>query len=191
MAEPAPRTQLIAAMVAVKQQLAGIYTDWCVRGPKLEASTAITAMAQEEQGHARVLSGLLETASTSEALPCLGRPLASWPEMVGSAGPADVALARLTRALATCPDPALQARLRKMADEERFHEAFYQGWFALLETDEPAVARIFWDARIRAEAEVVNWLGNLDALATEAGLAPAGTLRRACAPGTVRPQPVR
>jgi hypothetical protein len=78
-----------------------------------------------------------------------------------------------------------------MADEERFHEAFYRGWFALLEADEPAVARIFWDARIRAEAEVVNWLGNLDALATEAGLAPAGTLRRACAPGTVRPQPVR
>ena len=52
--------RLVASIVAVKFDLARIYTDWSVRGPKLEASTAVTAMAQEEAFHEAFFRGWSE-----------------------------------------------------------------------------------------------------------------------------------
>jgi 1,2-phenylacetyl-CoA epoxidase catalytic subunit len=173
---------LVASIVAVKFDLARIYTHWSVRGPKLEASTAVTAMAQEEAGHARVLAGLLEPAAPGHVVESLRAPIVSWPQMVGTAGPADIGVARLTRVLASCGHQQLRSRMGKMSQEEAFHEAFFRGWSELLKAESGPVERSFEESWARSGAEVQAWLLAIDELAAAGGLAESGQVARECNP---------
>jgi ring-1,2-phenylacetyl-CoA epoxidase subunit PaaA/ring-1,2-phenylacetyl-CoA epoxidase subunit PaaC len=187
MAAAAPADRLIAAIAAVKTDLAWLYTDWSVRAPTLESSTAITAMAQEEVGHARVLGGLVDESVEGERIACLREPVASWPELLGTVAPAELALAELARALGACRHDALRARVRKMADEERFHELFVEGWSALLEDDAPDVTAAFRQALGRAQEQTAAWIERLDADAAAGDVLDAGALAERCLPRVAAP----
>lgn len=180
MAAAAPADRLIAAMAAVKNDLAWLYTDWSVRAPTLESSTAITAMAQEEVGHARVLGGLVGEGVEGERIACLGQPVASWPELLGTVAPAELALAEMARALGACRHEALRARVRKMADEERFHELFVEGWSALLEEDAPEVTAAFRQALGRAQEQTAAWIERRDGDAAAGDVLDPGVLAERC-----------
>lgn len=173
---------VIASIVEVKLDLARIYTAWSVRGPKLEASTAVTAMAQEEAGHARVLGGMLGTEARGQAVESLRQPIDSWPQMLGVVGPADVAVGRLAAILASCPHQQLRSRAGKMRQEEIFHEAFFLGWSKLLLAEPEAVRRCFETSWSRSASEVEAWLKDVDRFAADARLAEAGQVTGECSP---------
>jgi 1,2-phenylacetyl-CoA epoxidase catalytic subunit len=186
MTAPPPAELLIAAVAAVKADLGWTYTDWSVRAPTLESSTAVTAMAQEEVGHARVLNGLVQGEVEGERIACVHEPASSWPELIGIVSPVEFALAGLTRALAGCRHDGLRSRARKMADEERFHELFMEGWSGLLGTDTTDVSSAFREALRRSEPETAAWVERLDALAAEGDVLDPGTLVERCSPGVMR-----
>src|SRR5882672_1453182 len=130
----AAEERLAAAVAAVKDELARVYTVWSLRGPTLEACTALTAMAQEEAGHARALLAVSGDQPPEHRLAFLEHVPDDWPELVGSAGTAE------------------------MAVEESFHEDLFRGWFRILSGDAPAVAERFRDAARAARAEIGDWL---------------------------------
>jgi 1,2-phenylacetyl-CoA epoxidase catalytic subunit len=174
--------RLAAAVAAVKVDLGWMYTDWSVRAPTLESSTAVTAMAQEEVGHARVLGGLVPDGVEGEGIPCLRQPATSWPELIGIVAPVELALAELTRRLSGCGHELLRSRARKMAEEERFHELFVEGWCGLLGADAREVAAAFADGVRRSQDETAAWVEHLDALSAEGAILDAGALVEHCLP---------
>jgi hypothetical protein len=182
MAGPGADERLAAAVVAVKVDLGWMYTDWSVRAPTLESSTAVTAMAQEEVGHARVLGGIVPDLVQGESIPCLREPASSWPAFIGLVTPVELAMAELTRRLAGCRHDLLRSRARKMADEERFHELFIEGWAGLLDADASEVASAFADGVRRSQRETAAWVERLDALAAEGEVLDAGELVEHCLP---------
>ncbi|MEA2252126.1 MAG: hypothetical protein QOI62_732 [Solirubrobacteraceae bacterium] len=171
---------LVAAVAAVKVDLGWLYTDWSVRAPTLESSTAVTAMAQEEVGHARVLGGLVAGDLEGERIACVRDGASTWPALVGTVGPVELALGRLTRALAGCRHDALRSRARKMAEEERFHELFVEGWSDLLGADAPEVSGAFFEAVARSQGQTAAWVASMDALAAEGDVLDAGVLAHDC-----------
>jgi ring-1,2-phenylacetyl-CoA epoxidase subunit PaaC len=186
MASPSHAELLAAAVVAVKEDLGWMYTDWSVRTPTLESSTAVTAMAQEEVGHARVLGGLVPDGVAGEPIPCLRDQAPTWPELIGIVTPVELALAELTRALADCRHDLLRSRTRKMADEERFHELFVEGWSNLLGADTTEVSGAFFAAARRSQPETGAWVERLDALAADGDILDSGTLVDRCVPRLMR-----
>jgi hypothetical protein len=182
MAQAPADQRLAAAVAAVKADLGWMYTDWSVRAPTLESSTAVTAMAQEEVGHARVLGGLVPDDLAGDAIPCLQGTAASWPELIGVVAPVELALAELTRQLAVCRHELLRSRARKMAEEERFHELFVEGWTGLLGADEGEVSAAFAEGVRRSRDETAAWVQRLDALAAEGDVLDAGALVEHCVP---------
>jgi 1,2-phenylacetyl-CoA epoxidase catalytic subunit len=182
MSGPGADERLAAAVVAVKVDLGWMYTDWSVRAPTLESSTAVTAMAQEEVGHARVLGGLVPDGVEGDSIPCLKEPASSWPAFIGVVAPMELALAELTRRLAGCRHDLLRSRARKMAEEERFHELFIEGWSGLLDADSSEVASAFAEGVRRSQRETAAWVERLDALAAEGEVLDAGELVEHCMP---------
>lgn len=176
-AQTTESAELAAAIVGAKSALARVYTGWSVRGPSLEASTAVTAMAQEEAGHARVLKRLAKDAEGRRPA-CLEADPDSWPQMIGTAGAVELAMGRIIRALSRSSNEEWRGRTVKMAMEERFHEDFFTGWSASLSRESEGARRAYEEARERADQEVRAWLERLDALAAGAGILAAGELLR-------------
>jgi len=144
MAEGGERTAdlgaVLAALADAKHDLGRRYASWVGRAPSIEANIAVAGMAQEEEGHAMALEGVLPGDA--------GRPAVrkeqlvhwhTWPQAAaeppGAAGePWPEALARMVAneastgaALAVLAEidlPRIADRVRKMIQEEQFHRAF-------------------------------------------------------------------
>ncbi|MDQ1497189.1 MAG: hypothetical protein QOD57_5097 [Actinomycetota bacterium] len=180
---------LASALAAVKKDLAWIYTTWSLQGPTLEACTALTAMAQEEAGHARALLGVAGIERRDHGIPCLETMPETWPELVGTAGMVELAVIDVVRALRDGANPSLSARTAKMTVEEGFHANLFHGWFPILAADARAVSERFAAAVRRTVPEIEKWLGGLDDLAVEAGVAAPGELLAAATPAPVETGP--
>lgn len=147
---------------SICKALSEIYTQWCVRGPSLEASTAIAAMSQEQAGYSRMLDRLAE-GMTPEAcpLPSLLASPASWPELVGIAGTVELALAAALSQWRTSVDDSAIRNLTKMAQELGYHARFFRGWFQVFDDDISQASVMFNHARATTELEVWSWLSTL------------------------------
>lgn len=169
------RQAISADLSQLKAQLRQLYIQWCVSGPTLESSSALAAMAQEESGHTRILArlaaGMTGTVSAAELVP-VGR-ITSWPDLIGTAGPLELALAALLGELKSSGDPEFGRHLPKMAAEERHHAQFFTGWFEELGTDFSEAGSSFAKARDRSEARIAAWLDDAAPLLSEAGVASA------------------
>jgi|GEM_PF-4836247 1,2-phenylacetyl-CoA epoxidase catalytic subunit len=170
---------LVATLVAAKQRLARHYLEWCVRGPVLEASTAVAAMAQEERGQAAVLRGLLDQASGPRgiALPmAVVDRAATWVDLIVLAALFDSAI---TYVLATVAGiwPVLSRRAGKILQEEQFHQMFADRWFVLLGRD-LAVGPLLRQQAARVRVQVQQWLDQIDTLLQQhsPGLAAESTV---------------
>jgi rubrerythrin len=163
--------QISADLAAIKGELRQLYVQWCVSGPTLESSSALAAMAQEESGHARILSRLAADTPCREITSELIRKdeLTSWPELVGTAGPVEIVLAWVVSELRRCDDPEFGRKLLKVAAEERYHVQFFLGWFDELGGDESSAGARFADIRAVTEARLRGWIA-----ASETWFAPAG-----------------
>src|SRR5262249_41452742 len=139
-----------------------IYTQWSVRGPSLESSTAIAAMSQEQAGYAKTLDRLADGVSPEVCpVPSLRAVPATWPELIGAAGTVELALAAALDQWRAGAEGSLTRNLDKMAQEIGYHARFFRGWFQELDDDTSQVGVLFDRARATTEQEVWSWLSTL------------------------------
>lgn len=188
----------LLAMIDNKKLLGMRYAEWCTGAPELEADIAVTAMAQYELGHARLLDGLLSDLpedprtedrqtdpTTWRSLPFFDRPLQSWTEIVVANGLIDGLLTVNLEAGRAGAYRPLAQRLRKAVAEERYHRVHGRAWIRRIAGGpEERVEELREDLR-RAWPQCIGWFGpparesTLDRLA-DAGVLDAGsdTLRQ-------------
>ncbi|MBE3566792.1 MAG: phenylacetate-CoA oxygenase subunit PaaI [Thermogemmatispora sp.] len=174
--------RLVATLVAAKRRLARHYLEWCVRGPILEASTAVSAMAQEEYGQARVLAGLLdeEGLQTGLSLPAaVLQPAPCWISLICLAALFDTAVTEALAAAARC-SPSLARRVAKILQEESFHQLFAQQWLQLLGQEAALRPRLLQQVE-QLRAPLLPWVEQLDQLLSETAVAHGQSAQAAAA----------
>lgn len=146
----------LLALADSKRVLGLRYAEWCTGAPELEADVAISAMAQYELGHARLLRGVLndlperprdEAGDADPAawrnLPALDRPARAWDQVVVLNGLVDGLLTINLEAASRGAVRPLAQRLRKALSEEHYHGLHARAWFErLLTGPEEAAARL-------------------------------------------------
>ncbi|HUE76797.1 MAG TPA: Phenylacetic acid catabolic protein [Longimicrobiales bacterium] len=185
---------LILVLADSKRLLGYRYAEWMLGAPELETGIALSSMAQDEWGHARLLYALLKDTEDVDALEhgrdasgyrniqVLDAPTASWADTVALMALVDVALSVQFEALRSSSHDPLRQRVEKMLEEERFHAAHGAAWFRRMANGTDASAAAL-KAAVEAVLEpVLAWFGRDDgrsAELVEAGVVDSGgsTLR--------------
>jgi 1,2-phenylacetyl-CoA epoxidase catalytic subunit len=155
--------QLVLSLADNKQLLGMRYAEWSSSAPTLEADIAAAAMGLDDIGHARVLYGCLSELGedprgsdrdTDPASYCnvafLDDSWTSWDQFVAANAILDRAFTLVIEALVDGEVEVLRSRLRKMLNEEKFHQLHGRSW--LKEGTDARVA-------LEAEKEAVTFFG--------------------------------
>jgi ring-1,2-phenylacetyl-CoA epoxidase subunit PaaC len=148
------------------------YAEWSTGAPELEADVTISAMAQYELGHARLLRGVLSgmeedprtearatDPSTWRNLPSLDQPAAEWDTVVALNGLLDGLLTVNLESATNGGLVPLAQRLRKAVSEEQYHTLHAAAWFDRL-ADAPDELRARFASRVeQVGRECVMWFG--------------------------------
>jgi len=133
------------------------YIEWQVHAPTLESDLAISNIAQDEFGHARLWYDLLEDFGDDEPALIWERDPGSFrhatlvelPTRQGDWGDTivrgylyDVAEQLRLEAVAESSYAPLRERVGKVQSEERYHREHAQNWLERLTDDEPGRARV-------------------------------------------------
>jgi len=178
--------------VADNKRVLGLrYAEWCTGAPELEADVAVSAMAQYELGHARLLGGVLNDLpedprdATRESdpaawrsLPVLDRPAEGWTDVVALNALVDRLLTVNLEAAAAGGLRPLAQRLRKAVAEEQYHSLHAAAWTRRVLEGPADLVEGARAAIERAWPQCIAWFGPagdnaLDRLAA-AGLLDAG-----------------
>ncbi len=176
--------------IADSKSILGLrYAEWSTGAPELEADVTISAMAQYEMGHARLLLGVLskmeedprtEARSTDMApwrnMASLDRPAPSWIEVVVLNGLVDALLTVNLEAAMNGNVAQVANRLRKAVSEEEYHTLHAQAWFERMWTAPPEIVGRFSDAIRTTWADCLVWFGPVGADNSLDRLAAAGIL---------------
>ncbi len=148
---------LILSLADNKQLLGYRYAEWSIRAPSLEADIAAAAMGLDDIGHSRVLYGCLEPLGDPRGDDRPGNPEAyrnvamldhtwtDWSHFVAANAVLDAAFSAFIQACVEGRVEVLRTRLRKMLQEERFHQMHGRSWMKEHVAPE-AVARAWHDA---------------------------------------------
>lgn len=137
--------RLILTLADSKRLMGLRYSDWVVGAPSIEAGIAVSSMAQDEWGHARLLYAMLKeldvdprevehtrAAEEYASVDVLDVPFADWAAVVAGMvivdGAITVALDAFCRGTF---DPAC-SRIPKMISEEEFHRSLGVAWYKRL-----------------------------------------------------------
>lgn len=165
------------------------YAEWATGAPELEADVTISAMAQYEMGHARLLLGVLtkmeedpRTAARDtdmapwRSMASLDRPAPSWIEVVALNGLVDALLTVNLEAAMNGNVAPVANRLRKAVSEEEYHTLHAQAWFERMWTAPPEIVDRFSAAIRQVWADCLAWFGPLGADNSLDRLAAGGVL---------------
>ncbi|MFH5798662.1 1,2-phenylacetyl-CoA epoxidase subunit PaaC [Haladaptatus sp. CMAA 1911] len=137
--------------------LAERYTEWQVRSPTLESDLAISNIAQDELGHARLWYDLLQDFGYTEAELIFERDPADFRHSTLVEGPFetgdwadavvrgyfyDVAEKLRLEALEDTSYPRIADRVAKVLSEENYHREHAQNWLERLTSDDEGTERI-------------------------------------------------
>jgi ring-1,2-phenylacetyl-CoA epoxidase subunit PaaC len=133
------------------------YTEWQVRAPTLESDIALSNIAQDELGHARLWYDLLERFGDDETdliwerdpatfrhstLVELPFEAGDWADAVVRTHLYDVAEDVRLHALAESSVPAVRDRVGKVLEEEEYHLDHAHSWLEHLAADEEGRRRV-------------------------------------------------
>ena len=133
------------------------YTDWQVRSPTLESDLALSNIAQDELGHARLWYDLLEDFGHTESTLIYERPPGEWRHNTMSELPFDDgdwadAIVRTylydtaeelrLEALVDSAYPRISDRVEKVISEEDYHRQHAESWLSRLASDEDGLERL-------------------------------------------------
>jgi len=165
------------------------YAEWSTGAPELEADVTISAMAQYEMGHARLLSGVLakmeedprtDARSTDTVtwrnMASLDRPAPGWIEVVTLNGLIDALLTVNLEAAMNGNVAPVALRLRKAVSEEEYHTLHAQAWFERMWSAPPEIVERFSEAIRTAWTDCLVWFGPVGADNSLDRLGAAGVL---------------
>lgn len=133
------------------------YTEWQVRAPTLESDLALSNIAQDEFGHARLWYDLLEDFGYTEADLIFERDPADfrhstlcelpfeegdWADAIVRSYLYDMAEQLRLEAIAGTSYPRLADRVEKVEQEERYHREHAQNWLERLTSGEEGRERV-------------------------------------------------
>ena len=133
------------------------YTEWQVRAPTLESDLALSNIAQDEFGHARLWYDLLEDFGYTEADLIFERPSedfrhstlcelpfeeGDWADAIVRSYLYDMAEVLRLEAIAGTSYPRLADRVEKVLQEERYHREHAQNWLERLTSGEEGRDRV-------------------------------------------------
>jgi len=161
--EPGRALTRFVLTLADSKRLLGIrYSDWLLGSPSIETGIALSSMAQDEWGHARLLYALLKDLGLDPALVEHGRPaveyasvdtldelLPDWAAVVAAMVVVDGALTALLEGFANGRYEPARGRVPKMLLEEEFHRDLGLAWFGRLAGSGSAEGR----------ERLTHWLG--------------------------------
>jgi ring-1,2-phenylacetyl-CoA epoxidase subunit PaaC len=162
---------LILVLADSKRLLGYRYAEWMLGAPELETGIALSSMAQDEWGHARLLYALLKDSEDVDALEhgrepgeyrnieVLDAPSASWSDAVALMVLVDGALSVQFEALRSSSHDPLRQRVDKLLDEERFHAAHGAAWFRRMAGGTEASAGALRDSVEGMMEPVLRWFG--------------------------------
>ncbi|MCO8244210.1 1,2-phenylacetyl-CoA epoxidase subunit PaaC [Haladaptatus sp. AB643] len=137
--------------------LAERYTEWQVRSPTLESDLAISNIAQDELGHARLWYDLLEDFGYTESELIFERDPADfrhstlvegafetgdWADAIVRGYLYDVAEELRLEALEGTSYPRIADRVAKVLSEENYHREHSQNWLERLTSDDEGTERV-------------------------------------------------
>jgi ring-1,2-phenylacetyl-CoA epoxidase subunit PaaC len=151
---------LLRTMADDEFVLAERYTEWQVRAPTLESDLAVSNIAQDELGHARLWYDLLEDFGATEAdliweadpeafrhstlveLPFDVTGEGDWADAIVRGYLFDVYEDLLLESLQGSTYPRLRDRVGKVVREEEYHLEHARNWLERLCDDEPGRERV-------------------------------------------------
>jgi ring-1,2-phenylacetyl-CoA epoxidase subunit PaaC len=155
--ERAAITALVRAMADDEFVLAERYTEWQVRSPTLESDLALSNVAQDEYGHARLWYDLLQDFGATEAdlvweadpsdfrhatLVELPFTEGDWADAVLRSYLFDVYEKLNLEALEDSSYPRIRDRVGKVQSEEEYHREHAENWLERLCADEEGRERV-------------------------------------------------
>lgn len=186
--------RLVLTLSDSKRILGIRYSDWLLGSPSVETAIAVSAMAQDEWGHGRLLYAMLKDfgvdpmeveherdAGAYTSIDVLDREFDDWAAVVAAIVVADGALAVALEGFGEgCYEPA-RGRVPKMLSEEGFHADMGRAWFQRL-----AGAKGEGGRRLRAAVEAflprtLAWLAPDDAphrILADRGIVPSAEALR-------------
>lgn len=183
--------RLVLTLADSKRILGIRYSDWLLGSPSVETAISVSAMAQDEWGHARLLYALLKDfgddpmeiehrrrRTAYASVDGLDRPLDDWAAVVAAIVVVDGALTTVLEGLAAGGYEPARSRVPKMISEEELHGEMGAAWFRRLASAEGSGGA----ARLREAAEgllprTLAWLAPDDGpgrTLAEKGLAAPG-----------------
>ncbi|ODR83131.1 phenylacetate-CoA oxygenase subunit PaaI [Haladaptatus sp. W1] len=156
-AERAAVESLLRRLADDELVLAERYTEWQVRAPTLESDLAISNIAQDELGHARLWYDLLQDFGYTEAeliferdpadfrhSTLVERPFETgdWADAIVRGYFYDVAEELRLEALEDTSYPRIADRVAKILSEENYHREHAQNWLERLTSDDEGVERV-------------------------------------------------
>lgn len=178
--------------LADSKRLLGIrYSDWVLGAPSLETNIAMSSMAQDEWGHARLLYAMLKDfgedprkveherpAAAYASVDVLDEPLEDWAGVVAAMVVVDTGLTVALEGFAGGSYEPARSRVPKMLSEEEFHRDLALAWFRRIAGGGSEGRERLADAVAELLPRTLAWLDPRDApfrTLAEAGLVESGT----------------
>ena len=170
--------RLILTLADSKRMMGIRYSDWLLGAPSIEAGIAVSAMAQDEWGHARLLYAMLKDVGldpleVEHELPgedyasvgALDEPFDHWAGLVAAMTVVDEAISVALLGFSRGSYEAARTRVPKMLAEEEFHASLAKAWYRRLADSSHKGRTLLHDSTERLLPPVLAWLGADDASA--------------------------
>jgi len=163
--------RLILTLADSKRLMGLRYSDWLLGAPSIEAGIAVSSMAQDEWGHARLLYSMLKDldedpvavehdrpAEAYASVSSLDQAMPDWAALVGAMVVVDGGLSAVLDSFAAGSYEAARNRVPKMLAEEEFHWSLGVAWYRRLAASVEA-ATLLRAATMRLLPPMLSWVG--------------------------------
>ncbi len=167
--------RLITTLADSKRLMGLRYSDWMLGAPSIEMGIAMSSMAQDEWGHARLLYSMLKElhvdprtveherpAEAYASVDALDVPFGNWPAVIAGMVVVDGALAVALESFGRGRFDPASTRIPKMLAEEEFHSALAVAWYRRLAGSAAEARALLRDATDAHLPVMLMWLGAAD-----------------------------
>ena len=164
--------RLILTLADSKRMMGIRYSDWLLGAPSIEAGIAISSMAQDEWGHARLLYAMLKdvgleplkieherSAEEYTSVGALDGVFEDWAGIVAAMTVVDEAISVALLGFSRGSYEAARTRVPKMLAEEEFHASLAKAWYRRIAGSSSEARSLLRDSTKELLPPVLAWLG--------------------------------
>ena len=164
--------RLILTLADSKRMMGIRYSDWLLGAPSIEAGIAVSSMAQDEWGHARLLYAMLKDvgleplkieherpAEEYTSVGALAGAFENWAGIVAAMTVVDEAISVALLGFSRGRYEAARTRVPKMLAEEEFHASLAKAWYRRIAESSSKARSLLRDSTRGLLPPVLAWLG--------------------------------